>query len=209
MLEPQDTLELKELAATSGVSIRTIRFYQQQGLLAAPGQRGPGARYGASDLDRLRLIRLLQRDHLPLAEIRKQLEAMSDDEVARAVRMGETPVERSSAADYARRVLDDAERGRGGKSRGFDQMAALSRVMPSAESPRAGAEAERHAQRSWKQPPFEKGAGSRLMRESWERIEIAPDVELHIRRPLSRPQNRLVERLLAAAQRHLEEEELP
>ena len=40
MLQDSDTLDLKDLAASSGVSVRTIRFYQQQGLLAAPGQRG-------------------------------------------------------------------------------------------------------------------------------------------------------------------------
>lgn len=34
-------------------------------------------------------------------------------------------------------------------------------------------------------------------RSQWERIVIEPDVELHVRRPLSRHQNRRVERLLA------------
>ena len=183
MLQDSDSLDLKDLASESGVSVRTIRFYQQQGLLSAPGQRGPGAKYGAADLDRLRLIRLLQREHLPLAEVRKRLEVMTDDEVARAVRLNAPPVERSSAADYARRVLEE-----------------------SGEKPGAN---ERFLERSAKQSRYEKGAPNRLMRESWERVEIAPDVELHIRRPLSRAQNRLVEQLLAAAQRHLELEELP
>ena len=183
MLQDSDSLDLKDLASESGVSVRTIRFYQQQGLLAAPGQRGPGAKYGSADLDRLRLIRLLQREHLPLAEVRKRLEVMTDDEVARAVRLNAPPVERSSAADYARRVLEES-----GEKLGAN---------------------ERFLERSAKQSRYEKGAPNRLMRESWERVEIAPDVELHIRRPLSRAQNRLVEQLLAAAQRHLELEELP
>ena len=36
-------------------------------------------------------------------------------------------------------------------------------------------------------------------RSQWDRIVLAPDVELHVRRPLSREQNRSVDRLLEAA----------
>ena len=217
MLQDSDTLDLKDLAASSGVSVRTIRFYQQQGLLAAPGQRGPGAKYGASDLDRLRLIRLLQREHLPLAEVRKRLEVMTDDEVALAVRLNAPPVERSTAADYARRVLDEAPHKHFAARRAPEPLAeqagqapgALSGMMSFLRAPRAPDEESRSLVRSARQSRYEKGAPNRLTRESWERVEIAPDVELHIRRPLSRAQNRLVEQLLAAAQRHMEQEELP
>ena len=44
-------------------------------------------------------------------------------------------------------------------------------------------------------------------RSQWDRISLAPDVELHIRRPLSRLQNRRVERLLAVARDILEEDQ--
>jgi hypothetical protein len=40
---------------------------------------------------------------------------------------------------------------------------------------------------------------ARSTRSTWERIPLASDVELHVRRPLSREQNRQVERLLEAA----------
>jgi hypothetical protein len=43
-------------------------------------------------------------------------------------------------------------------------------------------------------------------RSQWDRIELADDVELHVRRPLSREQNRLVERLLEAARRIFQED---
>jgi hypothetical protein len=36
-------------------------------------------------------------------------------------------------------------------------------------------------------------------RSTWERIALTRDVELHVRRPLSRDQNRLVERLIQLA----------
>ena len=43
-------------------------------------------------------------------------------------------------------------------------------------------------------------------RATWERVTVAPDVELHIRRPLSREQNKLVDRLLDAARAIFSEE---
>jgi hypothetical protein len=44
-------------------------------------------------------------------------------------------------------------------------------------------------------------------RSHWERVTLAPDVELHVRRPLSRIQNRRVERLLEIARQLLEEDQ--
>ena len=66
--------DLDELARLSGLTVRTIRYYIQQRLLHTSGHRGPGAGYDAGHLARLRLIRRLQADHLPLAEIRRRLE---------------------------------------------------------------------------------------------------------------------------------------
>lgn len=42
-------------------------------------------------------------------------------------------------------------------------------------------------------------------RSQWERHVLTPDVELHLRRPLTREMNRRVERLLAAARDILQE----
>ena len=57
-----------ELADLAGVTPRTIRYYVSIGLLPAPEQAGPRTRYGDGHLKRLRLIRNLQRQHLPLGE---------------------------------------------------------------------------------------------------------------------------------------------
>ena len=45
-------------------------------------------------------------------------------------------------------------------------------------------------------------------RSQWERISLTPDLELHVRRPLSRLQNRQLARLLQLA-RGLLEEDMP
>jgi hypothetical protein len=43
-------------------------------------------------------------------------------------------------------------------------------------------------------------------RSQWERVSLAPDVELHIRRPLTRQQNKRVDRLIAIGRELLEED---
>src|SRR5690349_24793846 len=72
---------LTELSAFAGVTPRTIRYYIAQGLLPAVGQSGPGAKYDDRHLARLRLIRRLQAEHLPLAEIRRRLDGLSENDI--------------------------------------------------------------------------------------------------------------------------------
>lgn len=78
---PDDPYSLADLSRLADVTPRTIRYYVAQGLLPSPGAAGPATRYGDGHLARLRLIKRLQREHLPLAEIRARLERMGDEEV--------------------------------------------------------------------------------------------------------------------------------
>ena len=82
---PDDPYSLSDLARLADVTPRTVRYYVALGLLPSPEAAGPATRYGEGHLARLRLIRRLQRDHLPLAEIRIRLERMSDDEIVATV----------------------------------------------------------------------------------------------------------------------------
>ena len=59
----------------------TVRYYLAQGLLPAVGQTGPGSKYTDGHLARLRVIRRLQAEHLPLAEIRRRLETLDAGDV--------------------------------------------------------------------------------------------------------------------------------
>ena len=77
---------LKGLADASGISARTLRFYLAQGLLPAPARQGRLTRYPESTLRRLALLKRMRAANLPLAEIRERLAAMSDAEVAAALR---------------------------------------------------------------------------------------------------------------------------
>jgi DNA-binding transcriptional MerR regulator len=76
-------LDLAGLAKASRVSPRTIRYYIQQGLLPSPGKRGRAARYERGTLDRLELIKRLQRDRWPLGRIASHMAELDDDGVRR------------------------------------------------------------------------------------------------------------------------------
>ena len=169
MLSAATSFDLAELSFQAGVSPRTVRYYIQQGLLPSPEARGPGAHYGPEHLDRIRLIKRLQHEHLPLAEIRRLLKR-------------EPAKPPGDAKEYIRRVLS------GGQGKAADERA-LFAVLPQLSAVR--------------EPVPTSKAGAR---SQWDRIAFSPDVELHVRRPLSREQNKQVERLTEAA-RHIFEEE--
>jgi DNA-binding transcriptional MerR regulator len=179
MATAHDDLDLAKLAAAAGVTPRTIRYYVQQGLLPSPGTRGPGTRYDRSVLDRLQLIKLLQRQHLPLSEIRRRLESLDDEGVRTALRsLPDAPLQ-DTALGYVHRVLGHvAEESTGFSAARLRRNALFSKPTTAAQPTRA----------------------------TWEHITLAPDVELHIRRPLSREQNKLVDSLLDAARAIFSEE---
>ncbi len=66
-------LSLDEVADRSGVSARTIRYYQSEGVLAAPRREGRDARYNPGHLERLELIAELQERGLKLEAIKSLL----------------------------------------------------------------------------------------------------------------------------------------
>jgi DNA-binding transcriptional MerR regulator len=189
---PDGPYSLADLCGLADVTPRTVRYYIAQGILRSPGTTGPGARYDDGHLARLRLVRRLQRDHLPLAEIRARLAALTDDE---AIAQAEGPVEPpvGSALDYVRGAL-------GGRS----SPAALPRASapPPAAPPLA-----RLIQGAPVMPGPAAPAPVAPDRSHWERITLAPDVELHVRRPLTRSQNRAVARLVETARQLLEEDQ--
>ena len=63
-------MRIGELATRVGVNPKTIRFYEQQGLLPQPARRSSGYRdYRAEDETRLRFVRTAQRLGFSLSEI--------------------------------------------------------------------------------------------------------------------------------------------
>ena len=199
---------IADVSALTGTPVRTIRYYIAEGLLPAPGRYGSAARYDDAFVARLRAIRRLQERHLPLAEIRKALEGLTDSSVIEAVRPAETPPS-DSASEYVRRLLGTAEE---------SVPYATPPAAPAAIAPPALAlHADLHPAGRFVPPaadapppptlgmgrayaiPAEAREAAAGARSHWERIAITPDIEIHIRRPLSRPASKRAERLVEVA----------
>jgi DNA-binding transcriptional MerR regulator len=198
---------LTELADLAGVTPRTVRYYIASGLLPSPGQSGPGAKYGDDDLARLRLIRRLQREHLPLAEIRQRLAGLDDDAV-RSLAVRPEPATEDSALEYLRKVLEPPAAAPPARS-----------IAPAGHAPLLRRASATSLPADWRPPampsiaesgppvrPTETPPATAGARSHWERISLAPDIELHVRRPLSRIQNKRVDRLVTIAREILEED---
>lgn len=75
---PLERTTISEMAATYDVSLRTLRFYEERGLLA-PAKIGPLTRgYGPADHIRLQVILKAKRLGFSLAEIRKMIGVAAD-----------------------------------------------------------------------------------------------------------------------------------
>jgi DNA-binding transcriptional MerR regulator len=206
---PHGTLTLADLARLADVTPRTVRYYVAQGLLPSPGQAGPGSRYPESALPRLQLIREMQRNHLPLAEIRTRLAGVTDADIAGLVTPAAPPPS-DTAIDYIRGLLGTARQSR-------PQQPLPKPLSPAGVAP---AMASRDLQAAAPGPlptpapspmhaagtaPFDDQPET-VERSQWDRIALTPDIELQIRRPLGRLEQRRVERLITIARQVLKED---
>lgn len=177
--------DLKTLCERADVTPRTVHFYVQQGLLPPAGAPGPGARYTERHVSRLRLIRLLQKQHLPLAEIAKRLKGLTGAQVDELlVEAKGRQAERGTALDYVRSVLAEAPPP---AARQASQRLLGSRWLP-------------------RTPAAETSSSTAPGRSQWERFTLDEGIELHVRRPLTRLQQRRLDRLIGAASEIFEEE---
>ena len=213
-------LSLADLAAASGIEARTIRSWVAQGILPAPLNRGPSARYPADTLERVLAVRAL-RDTMgmPLAEIRKELLVAGPERIreyagrahtAPVISLEECPRSPvSSAADYISKL-----RQRSGSQHARPpayQSASAVPAPPTARGPggdwlptEAIANAspispEPIATQGFEALEHQLGQGRReparkSRAEVWLRIPIIPDVELTIRGPLEPEQQARLER---------------
>ncbi|MGY8827806.1 MAG: MerR family transcriptional regulator [Candidatus Latescibacterota bacterium] len=207
-----DEYTLDDLAKMLRINPRTIRSYIQQGLLRGPDSLGRNARYSEYHLKRLRVIRTLKEDHnLPLSEIRRLVTMAGPDEEIeiQLVPLGEAPTElpaappkigappetdSSSALDYIRARKSLTQRGQEQGEQTVPQR------LKKREEPSSS--------------PLEKliqtlrdqGALSNIKRktrgEEWVRLEVTPDIEIHVRGQLRREQLRDFEQL-ADLMRHI------
>jgi DNA-binding transcriptional MerR regulator len=104
--ETTDGLTVDQVARLTGTTVRTIRWYQSEGLLPPPRREGRTARYDTDHVQRLEAIRDLQAHGLTLVAIRRLLER-APDTAANALAFVQAAVSPASKDDYE--VIDPAE----------------------------------------------------------------------------------------------------
>ncbi len=187
MSDERSTLTIEDLARAADMSVRTIRYYVAEGLVPGPGSRGKGASYGVEHLSRLLLIRRLTERHVPLAEIRRLVEDLSPEETDALLRDEER-----------RRATLSSE------TAATSPRAYISELLDRARAARSVETGERF--RSPPQSPYSTSRtqpSGALSLGEWERLELAPGLELHARAPLDARSRRLVERLVQVAREEL------
>ena len=103
------TYSIRQLTKEFGVTARTLRFYEDEGLIA-PERRGQTRIYSQRDRARIILILRGRRVGFSLAEIREILDlyAMHDGGVAQAVHSRKKFVERIAALEQQKIDIDES-----------------------------------------------------------------------------------------------------
>jgi len=192
---------IHELAERAQTTIRTIRYYTDEGLLPQPVLHGKYAYYTPSHLNRLELIRRMKDAYLPLREIRQIMISLSDEEVE--LRLNENTQPDSKAE--LQTSLDQSAKVSGSKALEY-----ISQVMeqqshhrpkdlqvgvPVLQSSQAGAVSQSKSQPARipvPRKPVSEG-------ETWQRISLKPGVELSLREPVSLEDADRVQQLITFA----------
>jgi DNA-binding transcriptional MerR regulator len=172
----QLNLWISELADLTGVSTRTIRYYIEEGLLPQPEIRGKYAVFNDDYLIRLKLIKYLKDAYLPLKEIRKRLDTLmvpvmrdlltkfEQDPVRALAELDIYPADKLTSSVLPAQMMDSAQ----------DY---ISQVM---QKKAIKVNDERSSFNAPVAPPPMK---FNFSQESWQRVELAPGIELNIRQP--------------------------
>jgi DNA-binding transcriptional MerR regulator len=169
---------VEDLERLLGLKGRTIHYWTQEGLFEGPGA-GRGARYTDEHLVKLFLILKLREEGRSLAEIKTALKRLPTRALKAWVDMAkaEPPKETATAKELITRWLKDSHK---------PDVRAAWRLGIS-----------RHSS----QPSLWSGLEAAVRPGHWERVSLAPDVELHLQHPLSPASRTLVDQLLALSKR--------
>ena len=162
-------LEQARGTVTSVPDERTIRYYMAEGLIQTPGEKhGTASLFSYLNLLQLLTVKKLQAEHLPIRKIRELVAGKSEQELELLLGVGTVAAKKSRETD-AKRYLE-------------------SLLAPEAAPPppRQAAAAARPPIET--AAPMEHAAPQMLDQSaSWQRVEIEPGLELHIRSDYSPP----------------------
>jgi DNA-binding transcriptional MerR regulator len=153
-------LEQARGTVTSVPDERTIRYYMAEGLIQTPGEKqGTASLFSYLNLLQLLTVKKLQAEHLPIRKIRELVAGKSEPELEMLLGVGSVAAKKSRETD-AKRYLESLL---APESAPFTKEAAAAPPPPTS-------------------PPQMLDQSA-----SWQRIEIEPGLELHIRSDYSPP----------------------
>lgn len=186
---------LRDLAEESGLPERTIRFLVQEDLLHGANRKGPKARYPTENLVRLQVLRVLQQT-MTLSEIKVLFDQVGDDAILslldKRIESKESVGQDRGVGDYIRQVRGGAKTSgrspgpRGSRKSGSWKQAP--RVAEAMSSRRHEAQGDSLGDSSDSSLVTEK--------ETWQRLRIGDDVEIHFRSGRGRLHSRRIKQLL-------------
>lgn len=186
----QEEFWISELADRTNVSTRTIRYYIEEGLLPQPEIRGKYAVFTTDYLHRLRLIKVLKDTYLPLKEIKALLDTLDNAQINEYLeRFDRDPVGTLASLQ----VLPARSQPQVIKDSALEYITRL----------RSNTQDSRPARTAHPQPASSTALPSQLKtkRENWQRIELKPGIELHVRQPLTTEDQQLVDLLIGVIQK--------
>ncbi len=209
MNEDEHGLSIEDLAAQVGVPVRTIRYYIAEGLLPGPGARGKAASYSEEHLLRLRLIRRLVEQRVPLSEVRERISSLSSQDMRallaeqnRFITELQRLAEDLTPRDYISTLLNQARTLRESPGR---RPYPESRPSPPLIDPDLKSESEYCAPECRLDSESEATVIRRVEPQAmqaagiWHRYLVEPGVELHIRSDVVDRYQHLIEILRRAA----------
>ena len=151
-------LEQARGTVTSVPDERTIRYYMTEGLIQTPGEKqGTASLFSYLNLLQLLTVKKLQAEHLPIRKIRELVAGKSEQELEMLLGVGSVAPKKSRETD-AKRYLESLL---------APESAAFPIETAAAPPPPAPHMIDQTA--------------------SWQRVEIEPGLELHIRSDYSPP----------------------
>lgn len=203
---PSEQYRIAELAQRTGVTPRTIRYYVAEGLLPPPTGAGPQRFYDPNHLLRLEAIQRLKEQYLPLAEIRRRLADASRKDLEMIVngptlRPSDGPRERPATPAVILPPVGRSSAVPGGFIASLGNSGATLGAPPTdlAELLRA---ASRHP-RSGRPEDAPTLTEEDLGEQVWNRVLLAPGVELNYQLTGDRARDEAVLRLIRNARQIL------
>lgn len=193
---------LEELVRRSGLSLRTVRFYMQEGLLPGPDSRGKNARYTQKHLDRLELIQRLKNLYLPLQQIYHIVNNMTEEEIELLLK-SQNQLHTNSPSS-ASQIAEIDHSSTPGKS-ALEYIQSLEEKQSNLQGFSNSRKPSLERKNSAAPDLFDKQNYSSTTKNSnlpqtWKRIVLEEGLELHYRDPITSEESQRIDRLITLVQ---------